>query len=52
MEQPGVAQAVASAEFGVLLPATVAHPPFSMNDRRSQDEDTLRNSANFAGASA
>src|SRR5205823_12706553 len=46
------AQAVATAVFGVSVPAIVAQPPFSMKERRSQDENTLLNSASFAGASA
>jgi len=45
------AQAVATAELGVSVPGTVAQPPFSMIDRRSQ-ADALLNSFNFAGASA
>ena len=45
------AQAVATAELGVSVPGTVAQPPFSIIDRRSQ-ADALLNSFNFAGASA
>ena len=45
------AQAVAAAELGVSVPGTVAQPPFSIIDRRSQ-ADALPNSFNFAGASA
>jgi hypothetical protein len=45
------AQAVATAELGVSVPGTVAQPPFSIIDRRSQ-ADALPNSFNFAGASA
>jgi hypothetical protein len=44
------AQAVATAELGVSVPGIVAQPPFSMIDRRSQD-DALLNSDIFAGAS-
>jgi len=45
------AQALATAEFGVLLPGIVAQPPFSMTARRSQDEETLLNATSFAAAS-
>ena len=45
------AHAVATAELGVSVPGIVAQPPFSMIDRRSQD-DALLNSVIFAGASA
>src|SRR5215469_8328565 len=45
------AHAVATAELGVSVPGIVAQPPFSMMDRRSQD-DALLNSVIFAGASA
>src|SRR5690349_5335819 len=42
------AQAVATAEFGALLPGMVAQPPFSMRARRSQDEETLLKATSFA----
>src|SRR6202035_3799973 len=45
------AQALATAESGVLLPGMVAQPPFSMSERRSQDEETLLNATSFAAAS-
>ena len=45
------AHAVATAEFGVSVPGVVAQPPFSMMDRRSQDNAFL-NSVIFADASA
>jgi len=45
------AHAVATAELGVSVPGIVAQLPFSMIDRRSQD-DALLNSVSFAGASA
>src|SRR6202030_3384390 len=44
------AQALATAEFGVLLPGMVAQPPFSMSERRSQDEEILLNATSFAAA--
>jgi hypothetical protein len=45
------AQALATAEFGALLPGMVAQPPFSMRARRSQDEKTLLNATSFAAES-
>jgi hypothetical protein len=45
------AHAAATAEFDVSLPGTMAQPPFSMSDRRSQDEIFL-NSASFSAAPA
>jgi len=45
------AQALATAEFGALLPGMVAQPPFSMRPRRSQDEETLLNATSFAAES-
>src|SRR5438445_8149840 len=45
------AQALATAEFGALLPGMVAQPPFSMSERRSQDEETWLNATSFAAAS-
>src|ERR1700738_1370256 len=45
------AQALATAEFGALLPGMVAQPPFSMRARRSQDEETLLNATSFAAES-
>src|ERR1700720_2669680 len=44
-------QALATAEFGALLPGMVAQPPFSMRARRSQDEETLLNATSFAAES-
>src|SRR5438552_5987850 len=44
------AQALATAEFGALLPGMVAQPPFSMSARRSQEE-TLLNATSLAAAS-
>ena len=44
------AQALATAEFGALLPGMVAQPPFSMRTRRSQEE-TLLNATSLAAAS-
>ena len=44
------AQALATAEFGALLPGMVAQPPFSMRARRSQEE-TLLNATSLAAAS-
>lgn len=42
---------LATAESRVPLPGIVAHPPFSMIDRRSHEE-TFLNSTNFVSASA
>src|SRR5580704_2830178 len=45
------AHALATAEFGAVLPGIVAQPPFSMRARRSQDEETLLNATSFAAES-
>src|SRR5580704_1728357 len=46
------AHAEATAEFAVSLPGVVAQPPFSMADRRSQEDEIFLNSASFSAAPA
>ncbi len=46
------AHAAATAEFDVSLPGAVAQPPFSISDRRSQEDEIFLNSASFSAAPA
>jgi hypothetical protein len=46
--RPG--QALTTAEFGLSVPGTIAQPPFSMSERRSQDGPLL-NATSLAAAS-
>jgi hypothetical protein len=44
------AHAEATAVFAVSLAGVVAQPPFSISDRRSQEDEIFLNSANFSAA--